>query len=71
MPMFLKLRFVCDIGSQCRSMGSSFKWEELSISVVPTVEGFFGAMKTLPDGWKRDDHGRIACIMCASGPLRL
>jgi hypothetical protein len=52
-------------------MGSSFKWEELSISVVPTVEGFFGAMKTLPDGWKRDDHGRIACIMCASGPLRL
>lgn len=71
MPIFIKLRFVCETGFQCRSMGRDFKEEERSVSVVPTADGFLGAIKTLPDGWKRDEHGRIVCIICASGPIQL
>ena len=71
MPIFLKLRFVCEKGSQCRSMGRDFKWDELSVSVAPNPEGFFGAIKTLPNGWKRDAHGLLLCDICASGPIQL
>jgi len=71
MPIFLKLRFVCETGSQCRSMGRDFKSEEVSVSIDPTSVGIVSALKTLPEGWKRDAHGLIVCAMCARGPIQL
>ena len=52
-------------------MRRDFKWDELSVSVAPNPEGFFGAIKTLPNGWKRDAHGLLLCDICASGPIQL
>jgi hypothetical protein len=71
MPIFLKLRFVCETGSQCRSMGRDFKEEEIPISIMPTPEGMHESLKTLPNGWKRDVHGLLICDICARGPIQL
>jgi hypothetical protein len=72
MAMLLKLKFVCETGSQCRSMGRDFKWEEVSVSIIPTAEGFFGALKrALPSGWKRDAHELLLCDLCAAGRIAL
>jgi hypothetical protein len=71
MAMFLKLRFECDVGSQCRSGGQSIKSVEISVQIVPELPDFVQALKTLPDGWSRDHQGRLACNICTAGPTRL
>jgi hypothetical protein len=71
MPIFIKLQFVCETGTQCRSPGRDFNSEDVSIPIVPSVEGIVSALKTVPSGWKRDALGRLVCQLCARGPVDL